>query len=56
MRMAHEVNGTAIVNQAPTEISLVPGLYRVGADFGAASRERLILIKPGARLRLRFQP
>jgi PEGA domain-containing protein len=50
------VNGTAIANQAPIELSLLPGLYRIGADFGSTTRERLITIKPGARLRLPLRP
>jgi PEGA domain len=51
-----KVNGTAIANQAPIELSLLPGLYRIGADFGSVTRERLITIKPAARLRLALRP
>jgi len=51
-----KVNGTAIANQAPIELSLLPGLYRIGADFGSGTRERLITIKPAARLRLALRP
>jgi PEGA domain len=51
-----KVNGTAIANPAPIELSLLPGLYRIGADFGSATRERLIAIKPGAHLRLTLRP
>ena len=47
-----KVNGTAIANRPPVELSLLPGLYRIGAD----SRERAITIKPGARLRLLLEP
>jgi len=51
-----KVNDTTIANQAPVELSVVPGLYRIAADFGSVARERLITVKPGARLRLSLQP
>ena len=48
-----KVNGNAIAVEAlPVELSFAPGLYRIGADFGSGYRERLLSIKPGARLRL----
>lgn len=53
---ALKVNGMAIANQAPIELSLLPGLYRIGADFESGTRERLITIKPAARLRLALRP
>jgi hypothetical protein len=49
------VNGQPVAN-APAELALAPGLYRIGADLGAAKPERLVTVKPGARLRLTFKP
>ncbi len=47
------VNGTSVVAESsPVELSMAPGLYRIGADFGSTYRERLLTVKPGARLRL----
>ncbi len=46
------VNGTAITSPSPVELSLLPGLYRIAADFNSGTQERLINLKPGARLRL----
>jgi len=47
-----KVNGTAVGAEAsPVELSLVPGLYRIGAELGSAYRERVLTIKPGAHLR-----
>jgi tetratricopeptide (TPR) repeat protein len=51
-----KVNGTTIANPAPVELSLAPGLYGISADFGATARERVLMVKPGARLRLTLQP
>jgi hypothetical protein len=51
---AVKVNGTAVVASTPFEMALVPGLYRVSAKAGTTESERLITVKPGARLRLRF--
>jgi tetratricopeptide (TPR) repeat protein len=51
-----KVNDTTISNSAPVELALVPGLYRITADFGATARERTINLKPGARLHISFQP
>lgn len=51
-----KVNGTVVSSQSPAELSFAPGLYRIGADFGTATSERLLLIKPGAHLRLQFHP
>ncbi len=42
------VNGIPAGAQSPAELSLVPGLYRIGAG----AEERLLNVKPGARLRL----
>jgi tetratricopeptide (TPR) repeat protein len=50
-----KVNDTTIANPAPVELALIPGLYRVTADFGATARERTINIKPGAKLHLTLQ-
>jgi hypothetical protein len=46
------INGTPAPAQSPVELALLPGLYRIGADWGAGRRERLLNVKPGARLRL----
>ena len=51
-----KVNDTTIANPAPVELALIPGLYRVTADFGGAARERTVNVKPGAKLHLTFQP
>lgn len=53
---ALKVNGTAVTNQPPVELSLIPGLYRITAEFGATVRERMLSVKPGARLRLELRP
>jgi len=51
-----KVNDTTIANPAPVELALIPGLYRVTADFGATARERTVNVKPGAKLHLSLQP
>ena len=51
-----KLNDTAVSVPAPVELSLVPGLYRISANFGSTARERLITIKPGARLRVELHP
>jgi tetratricopeptide (TPR) repeat protein len=51
-----KVNDTPVNGPAPVTLSLVPGLYRITADFGSATRERLITIKPSAQLRLDLRP
>jgi tetratricopeptide (TPR) repeat protein len=51
-----KLNDTAVSVPAPVELSVVPGLYRISANFGSATRERLITIKPGARLRVELHP
>lgn len=45
------VNGSPVPAQAPATLSLVPGLYRIGADWGSGARERILNVKPGAKLR-----
>jgi hypothetical protein len=50
------VNGTPAGTQSPAELSLAPGVYRIGANFGSKIEERLLNVKPGARLRLDFRP
>jgi hypothetical protein len=50
------VNETAVPAQGPVEIALVPGLYRISADFGSVTRGRLLMVKPSARLRLKLNP
>lgn len=50
------VNGTSIGAQSPAELSLLPGLYRIGAQFSGGVRERALMVKPGARLHLELQP
>ncbi|HEV3332368.1 MAG TPA: hypothetical protein VG096_15365 [Bryobacteraceae bacterium] len=42
------LNGTPIANPAPVELSVQPGLYRIGSGSG----EREITVKPGAHLRI----
>jgi hypothetical protein len=51
-----KVNGTTIANLAPVELALIPGLYQITADFGSTARERMVNVKPGARLRLSLRP
>jgi hypothetical protein len=46
------VNGTSAGAQSPAELSLAPGLYRIGANLGSRTEERLLNVKPGARLKL----
>jgi tetratricopeptide (TPR) repeat protein len=50
-----KVNDTTIANPAPVELALIPGLYRVTADFGATARERTVNVRPGAKLQLTLQ-
>ena len=52
---ALQVNGTPVGAQSPAELSLAPGLYRIGAGFGSRTEERLLNVKPGARLKLDLQ-
>lgn len=51
-----KVNGTLVGTQSPAELSLAPGLYRIGADFASTTRERFLSIKPSAHLRLQLSP
>jgi tetratricopeptide (TPR) repeat protein len=51
-----KLNDTTVSVPAPVELSVVPGLYRISANFGSATRDRLITIKPGARLRVELHP
>ena len=53
---ALRINGTPVAAQSPAELSLVPGLYRIGADFGPVTRERLLTVRPSARLRIELRP
>ena len=53
---ALKVNGVPVPGQAPLEVALTPGLYRIGAEFGQSARERTVNVKPGARLRLELRP
>lgn len=50
------INGIKTEAQSPVELSLLPGVYRIGADFGSGARERTINLKPGGRLRLAMHP
>jgi tetratricopeptide (TPR) repeat protein len=50
------VNGMPAGTQSPAELSLVPGLYEIGARFGSKTVERLLNVKPGARLKLELHP
>jgi hypothetical protein len=38
------------------ELALIPGLHVISADFGSGSRERVLMVKPGARLRVQLKP
>ena len=46
------INGTPDAAESPAELSLLPGLHRISADFGSGLRERVVNVKPGARLRI----
>jgi hypothetical protein len=50
------VNGMPAGTRSPSELSLVPGLYRIGANFGSKIDDRLLNVKPGARLKIEFRP
>jgi hypothetical protein len=49
------VNGVAVQGSAPLELSLAPGLYRLGVQSGEG-REQFITVKPGVRLRVTLKP
>jgi hypothetical protein len=51
-----KVNGTAVNISTPAELALIPGLHVISADFGSGSRERVLMVKPGARLRVQLKP
>jgi hypothetical protein len=53
---ALRVNGAAVANSLPVELSLIPGLYRITVDFGSVVRERTLNVRPGARLRADLRP
>ena len=55
LRAKQDVNGQAVATGS-SELALAPGLYRIGADFGASKPERVVAVKAGARLRLEFKP
>jgi len=46
------VNDRPTLISTPNEIALVPGLYKIGLDFGGIRAERSLAVKPSARLRL----
>jgi hypothetical protein len=48
------VNGTAVAAQGPVTLSLAPGLYRIAAEWSGARRERLLNVKPGAKLKIEW--
>jgi hypothetical protein len=50
-----KVNGAAVPNPAPVELSLIPGLYRLSAEVGGAVRERTVNVKPDARLQVEWK-
>ena len=50
------VNGMPVGSQSTAELSLAPGLYRIGVNSGGKVEERLLNVKPGARLKLEFRP
>ena len=45
------INGSPAPAPAPATLSLAPGLYRIAADWGSGPHERVLNVKPGARLR-----
>jgi tetratricopeptide (TPR) repeat protein len=51
-----KVNGTPLGGPTPVELALAPGLYRISAEFGSAARERMVNLKPGAKLRVELRP
>ena len=51
-----KVNGTPVPNPAPVELSLLPGLYRISAENAGSVRERMVNVKPEARLRVELKP
>ncbi len=51
-----KVNGTPVGAQTPAELSLAPGLYRISAELASGTRDQVLMIKPGARLRLEVRP
>jgi hypothetical protein len=46
------VDGTVIPNPAPVELSLLPGLHRITIEKSGTIRDRVVNLKPEARLRL----
>ncbi len=50
------VNGMPAGSPSPAELSLAPGLYRIGVDSAGKIEERMLNVKPGARLKLEFRP
>jgi hypothetical protein len=51
-----KVNGTRVGAQTPAELSIAPGLYRISAELASGTRYQVLMIKPGARLRLEVRP
>ena len=51
-----KVNGVPVNVSAPAELALLPGLHSISADFGSASQERVVQVKPGSRLRIHLNP
>jgi tetratricopeptide (TPR) repeat protein len=51
-----KVNGIPVSAQAPVELSLLPGLYRIAIESAGSGRERMVNLKPEARLRLEWKP
>jgi hypothetical protein len=50
------INGIKGAAQSPVELALLPGVYRIGVDFGSGMQERVITIKPATHLRLQIHP
>ena len=50
-----KVNGTPLGGPAPVELALLPGLYRISVESGQRVRERMLNVKPDAKLRLDFR-
>jgi hypothetical protein len=51
------VNGRPVEGvTAPVELALIPGLHRLSVKAGDSQRERVLNVRPGARLRWTVTP
>src|SRR5262249_36531366 len=48
-----KVDGSPVPNPLPVELSLLPGLHRITVEKVGVVQERIVNLKPEARLRLR---